>query len=252
MTIESSKIGFATREVRQTCVLSCLTVPLLLVVLVGVSASADEAAAQSEAALPEATASSMGSLPGCRWVHDEGMNTFRLLDLKKSSPAEAAGLQVGDVLVALNGEETRVTSVVQAISYFDGLVAGEEVELTVRRGQEELMIVMVAEEMPTEFRRRLESQRSTHLEQARRQDAMNWLKRSTLGGRVVIHVSRLVNNKLSVTATGAQQQPPEGLADWLLDSQMGAELKQLQPREWIDYVASMDANGSISFDRDSE
>jgi len=67
---------------------------------------------------------------------DDGV---RLRDVLKGTPAAKAGLKIGDYAIAVDGK--KVGSRVQFHQLIAGRLPGEEVEFTVRRGDEELKLV---------------------------------------------------------------------------------------------------------------
>jgi membrane-associated protease RseP (regulator of RpoE activity) len=69
-----------------------------------------------------------------------------VLRVNPGSPAEEAGLQAGDLMLALNGQEVR--SYPQAISVIRSMQPGQELEIIVDRARSEQQIVAVLDAQP--------------------------------------------------------------------------------------------------------
>lgn len=75
---------------------------------------------------------------------DDGEDGVRILDVRRGSPAEAAGVREGDVVVRINGREPRDAS--DAVP--DELKAGDTVRMRLRRGDDERDVEIVAVRRP--------------------------------------------------------------------------------------------------------
>ena len=71
---------------------------------------------------------------------------FQVLDIKKGSAAEEAGIQVGDVLLCLNGKTNLPPD--EWIEILGRMEVGQEYEVTVQRGGETIPITVIARRDP--------------------------------------------------------------------------------------------------------
>ncbi|HHL39393.1 MAG TPA: PDZ domain-containing protein [Deltaproteobacteria bacterium] len=71
-------------------------------------------------------------------LENAGIKGILVSNVLASSPAEAAGLEKGDIIVRLNGEE--VSGVGQFVSAIRGASVGDEIELEVRRGDDNVAL----------------------------------------------------------------------------------------------------------------
>lgn len=71
---------------------------------------------------------------------------FQVLDIKKGSAAEEAGIQVGDVLLGLDGKSN--LSPDEWIEIQGRMEVGQEYEVTVQRGDETITLTVIARRDP--------------------------------------------------------------------------------------------------------
>jgi len=74
-------------------------------------------------------------------------NTILIYDLVEGGPAERADLQVGDKIVKVNGVEYTGEQLQEAVDEIKGGPVGNEVELTIRRDETELVKKLIREEV---------------------------------------------------------------------------------------------------------
>ena len=105
------------------------------------------------------TASTAQESPGQRgflgflFGFHNGTESLEVLQLYPGGPAEVAGLEVGDVVVAFNGVSFRFASEIEARRAFDWIETGESIDLTVSRDGKEVVLSLVASRLPEPIRR---------------------------------------------------------------------------------------------------
>ncbi len=87
---------------------------------------------------------------GVNWelMEDRGMRFYQVRELRSGLPAEQAGLQVGDRIVACNGASLASAKSEREAKRLCQVEAGEALQLAVRRGAEALEVVVTAERRP--------------------------------------------------------------------------------------------------------
>jgi len=72
-------------------------------------------------------------------------------DVKESYPADKAGIMPGDYLHKINGEEYNASSLAEAVNKIKAVRVGETVEITVLRGNEEIVFDIKIENIDMEY-----------------------------------------------------------------------------------------------------
>jgi S1-C subfamily serine protease len=74
-------------------------------------------------------------------IGDDAENGALVVNVLIGSPADVAGIQIDDVIIAIN--ETPITSFAELRSFLETTQAGDEVEVTILRGEETLKFTVV-------------------------------------------------------------------------------------------------------------
>lgn len=104
--------------------------------------------AATASATTEATPAATEFVPGYLGVGGESVGNCGTLvvTLSPGAPAELAGIQVGDVIVAVDGMAYRSLETLRA--YIISLAAGDRVEVVLKRGDEELTFTITLGQRP--------------------------------------------------------------------------------------------------------
>jgi membrane-associated protease RseP (regulator of RpoE activity) len=104
-----------------------------------------------EAGMAATMAATMPANPGFIGIRVEAVDNcgVRVIEVLAGSPAVTAQIQVGDVVVAVNGKAvTGLDSMRSAVGF---LPAGEQVQLTIQRAGQEMMVSVTLAPRPAEI-----------------------------------------------------------------------------------------------------
>jgi carboxyl-terminal processing protease len=111
----------------------------------------------------------------------------------KGTPADKAGIQPGDIIIEIDGEEATDISVSEAVSRIRG-PKGEEVVLTLIRDGQEVVVPIIRDTITIE--------------------SVEWEKQGNTG---IITISRFGDDTVSLARQAAQELKDQGVSDVVLD-----------------------------------
>jgi len=93
---------------------------------------------------------------------EEKPGRFRIHSTTPGGPADKAGLQEGDLIIAFNGVGFRFADELERLEAFDWISIGDTVELTVLRDAKTLILELIAGEMREDLFQELEELKNQH------------------------------------------------------------------------------------------
>ncbi len=180
---------------------------------------------------------------------NDGQSGIRLFEIGHDGPAEEAGLKVGDIILAINGETFHFENDLEMISYLSKFKAGDRLSLRLHRAGKEHSVNLTAEVMSEDRRARLArwmASADSHLaavnsleycedsENPQTEEAVprGWseLLRAVTAGPVELTVSKLADSTIGIEANEENILPKQlGVEDLLPHLALLAE--ELRPED---------------------